>query len=601
MSRILPFIVPSAVPQDLQLIQDIIGDIKVPASSEPHSKNIGEDHDHGTDSDTDSEKEVEADILGDAEDEGGDLITGENMPPAESTSISDSSSDSDSDSEIEEGPDTAKTANKRMIVDVDDDEDGDAVVGTLDAHVRTKNEVADIDIMVPEISEVGPHEDLEEVGELISIVDRVVIIRGIPSGIANRGSEKALDCDTLLVFGDRTVLGYIFETFGPTNEPLYQIRFNQKYPLDTEKVQVGKKVYHVPERSNYVFVRQLRQFKGSDASNVHDEEPADDEIEFSDDEQEAAHKRALTQRREQSRARSVTASRQTTPLPSRMRDQDMLDDPYGGGPLEQSLSYNDMDFGAGPSRPAPTPYDDPYSDSYGAAPPSGDQADGSPASPSRSALASTNRPEQAPGRGRGRDGSSAGRGGAQRRDDSSRGRGRGRRQNDRGRGRGRGRGGGGGNDPRSASNGWRQGVSSNGYDSRGPRPLSPTSLAIARATGQYAEVSSQQDAYGQGQHTGDSGAVWGYPQGPMQSYDFSFGYQYPHVQPHINPRFASNFGIANMGIGYRYGAQSAPNGYNASGYNVDGGGVNGGWGDTEWNSHMQAQQDQSQSDMSHES
>ena len=43
-------------------------------------------------------------------------------------------------------------------------------------------------------------------------------------------------------------------------------------------------------------MRQLRQFKGSDASNVHDEEPGEDEIEFSDDEQEAAHKRALAQR-----------------------------------------------------------------------------------------------------------------------------------------------------------------------------------------------------------------------------------------------------------------------------------------------------------------
>ncbi|KAI0673779.1 Gar1/Naf1 RNA binding region-domain-containing protein [Trametes maxima] len=594
MSRTLPFPVPSAVPQDLQLIQGIIGDIRSPPSSESHQKSIGEDHDHGTDSDTDSEKEVEADILGDAEDEDSDLIKAANLPLSESASDSDSSSDSDSDSEVEENPGNIKTANKRTAVDADDDEDGDAV-GASDAHVRTKNEVADVDIMVPEISEVGPHEDLEEVGEVISIVDRVVIIRGIPSGIANRGSEKALDSDTLLVFNDRRVLGYIFETFGPTSEPLYQIRFNQKYPLDTEKVQVGKTVYHVPERSNYVFVRQLRQFKGSDASNVHDEEPADDEIEFSDDEQEAAHKRALAHRREQSRARSIASSRQTTPLPSRMRDQDMLDDPYGGGPFVQSLSYNDMDFGAGPSRPAPIPYDDPYSDSYGA--PSAGQEDVPPALPSHVSSPRTNRPERAPGRGRGRDGGSIGRGGSQRRDDF-RGRGRGRRQTDRGRGRGRG--GGGGSDSRPMSDRWRQGISSDESGSHGPRPLSPTSLAIARATGQHAEgSSSQQEVYGHQQHMGGSGVGWGYPQAPIEPYDFSFGYQYPHVQPHINPRFASNFGMANIGMGYGYGAQSSSYGYHTAEYNVDGGGVGGSWGETDGGSHSQAQQGQSQGDTSH--
>ena len=46
-----------------------------------------------------------------------------------------------------------------------------------------------------------------------------------------------------------------------------------------------------------------------------------------------------------------------------MRDQDMAEDLYGTSPYDNA--YNDMDFGAGPSRPPPVPYDDPYSDSYG--------------------------------------------------------------------------------------------------------------------------------------------------------------------------------------------------------------------------------------------
>jgi len=150
-------------------------------------------------------------------------------------------------------------------------------------------------------------EVLEEVGEVLSIIGNIAIVKGLPSKFADRGSERALDSETLLVFEDRKVLGYvrfspwfcpsclctisqIYETFGRTSEPLYQIRFNQQYPLDPEKVQVGRKVFHVPRRSRFIFVHQLKLLKGSDASNVHDEEPGEDEIEFSDDEAEAMHR-----------------------------------------------------------------------------------------------------------------------------------------------------------------------------------------------------------------------------------------------------------------------------------------------------------------------
>lgn len=85
----------------------------------------------------------------------------------------------------------------------------------------------------------------------------------------------------------------IYETFGPTSQPLYQVRFNDSFPLDPEKVLVSREVFHVPLRSNFVFLREIKRLKGSDASNVHDEEPAEDELEFSDDEAEAAHRQRM--------------------------------------------------------------------------------------------------------------------------------------------------------------------------------------------------------------------------------------------------------------------------------------------------------------------
>ena len=50
-------------------------------------------------------------------------------------------------------------------------------------------------------------------------------------------------------------------------------------------------VCHVPARSYFVFTEAIARIKGSDASNLHDEEIAEDQIDFSDDEAEAQWRR----------------------------------------------------------------------------------------------------------------------------------------------------------------------------------------------------------------------------------------------------------------------------------------------------------------------
>ncbi|OSX67073.1 hypothetical protein POSPLADRAFT_1129069 [Postia placenta MAD-698-R-SB12] len=510
------------------------------------------------------------------------LTASGNAPPSVSATDSGSSSDSDVDSHDSDSDEKAKKApptsgKLEMLLD-DEDETGPAV--TSEAQTRTKNEIPETEakVIIPDIEEVGSDEVLEKVGEVMSIFDKVVIVKGSASEYTNRASERALDSDTLLVFEDRKVLGYIYETFGPTSQPLYQIKFNEKYPLNPERVQLSRPVFHVPQRSNFVFVGQLRRLKGSDASNVYDEEPADEELDFSDDEAEAAHKRALTERR---RGQSVTSSRHATPTPSQMRDQDMADDSYGANPYDTSGPYNDMDFGAGPSRPAPIPYDDPYSDSYGVDDAQLPSVEGE----SRSPVTSRRREDDDDasidghindrGRGRGRNRYPPGRDGGGRRDDRGRGRGRDRPRGNRGRGRGRGR------DDRGPWAGHERGRQpssfSDAQDAPAPRPLSPTSLAIARATGQYA------DGTAVGSDAQSQASGWSHPQYTAdQQYNFSFGYQNQYVQPHINPRFASNFG---MNFGFQQGNQYMPYGYNGVGYS---GGGNPSW-DQEYSRNTGAQ------------
>jgi hypothetical protein len=82
-------------------------------------------------------------------------------------------------------------------------------VPAANAYVQTKNEIIDVAINIPDLDEVGIDEELEKVGEVLSATGDVVIIKSLPSEFASGGSERTLDSDTLLVFGDRKVMGYV--------------------------------------------------------------------------------------------------------------------------------------------------------------------------------------------------------------------------------------------------------------------------------------------------------------------------------------------------------------------------------------------------------
>ncbi|KAJ7754937.1 NAF1-domain-containing protein [Mycena maculata] len=520
----MSFLVSNAVSQDLLLIRDIIGVPEhVPQKPAPKI----EDDISSSDSENGSEDEIEADLVK-VEDEDPKLKA--ISAPTDSTSESESSDSDSSDSDDEE-------PSKMSVRDLDADDDGDSgVVTSVATYVQTRNEVVETDIVIPDIDEVGPDEILERVGEIMSIMDKIVIVKGAPRDVASRASDHALDCDTLLVFEDRKVLGYIYETFGPTSQPLYQVKFSATYPIIEDRVQLSCPVFHVPQRSNFVSVNQIQRFKGSDASNMHDEEPADDELEFSDDEAEAAYKSGLKRKRE-SRTNFVSTSRGSTPSPALMRDQDLAF--MERNPYDDHSPYDD-NFGSGPSRPPPIPYDHPYSDEYNNVLP--ESLD--PAPVVRPTPLSRSNSEDYDGfagrtRGRGR-----GRGsGFERSEGRGRGRGRERQRGERGKG-GHGR----GNNDRPARHEARPAPRMEPYDHHQPRPLSPTSMAIARATGQLPDGSDFTPQPLSAPNT--STAPWGYD--PAQQ--FNFGYQQPFVQPHINPRFASAF----MNFDFQHPQSSQP-------------------------------------------
>jgi H/ACA ribonucleoprotein complex non-core subunit NAF1 len=199
---------------------------------------------------------------------------------SESSSSSESSSDSDdgqedeSDSALAEQDETEKRKG-----DLSDDEDSS---GPL----RTKNEIIDEKApTVPSDFRLTGDMPIEYVGDLIQVVEKTAVIKAAISGEYRVLAEGSIFC-----FEDRNLLGVLYETFGRVQQPMYSVKFNTAEETEAIASLKGRKVYYIVPVSSFVFTEAVRQVKGSDASNLHDEEVPEDEQEFSDDEKEAEFK-----------------------------------------------------------------------------------------------------------------------------------------------------------------------------------------------------------------------------------------------------------------------------------------------------------------------
>lgn len=139
--------------------------------------------------------------------------------------------------------------------------------------------------------------------------------------------EGWLEEGSVLCLSDRRILGTVCETFGPLTSPFYSLRLPPPpYPYPSASdLATGTKIYY-PAAATYrkfVDMHAVRDPRfASDASNVFDEEVGDDEVEWSDDEAEAASKRKRKQKkRGGSRAPSLAPSSghpgAAHPLPAR--------------------------------------------------------------------------------------------------------------------------------------------------------------------------------------------------------------------------------------------------------------------------------------------
>ncbi|KRT85190.1 hypothetical protein AMK59_2506 [Oryctes borbonicus] len=204
---------------------------------------------------------------------------------SESSDSSDSESSS-SESESYESPEVsdndqesegAKTENKKKNV-----QDTIRTFGELTLDELPP--VADVSSLNVEVTE---HECIH-MGNVSGIIDRLVTVESLPN-------IPAYDLETLLFLDNgKKPLGYVYDVMGPVSNPIYVIRFNTKEEMDSVGVTKGLPVYSAPKtpHTQYVFLKQLMQVKGSDASWMGDNEVPAEHVDYSDDEEERRVRRA---------------------------------------------------------------------------------------------------------------------------------------------------------------------------------------------------------------------------------------------------------------------------------------------------------------------
>lgn len=258
-------------------------------------------------------------------------------------SSTDSSSDSD-ESDDEDYPILSADEQARILMlaegGSDDEGEGKGKAGGL---IRSTNEVDYGVLPIPDVT-ITPEMKIVLLGKIQTVIENAVLIEASTSG-----EYQVLESGSLLCSEDRKVLGVVAETLGRVENPMYTVMYQNAADVQERGLFKDMPVYYVEAQSTFVFTQPLKGMKGSDASNFHDEEVAEEEIEFSDDEAEAEYKRKLKQKRQERKdARDGGASRgrKGPPGPSRLSHTELnYDDERGEDgytPLARPKNLHEM-------------------------------------------------------------------------------------------------------------------------------------------------------------------------------------------------------------------------------------------------------------------
>jgi len=280
---------------------------------------------------------VQADGLENNEDENPEWEV-DSSPYESASSSSDSSDSSDDDSDDDDDhPILGLEETARLLMAADDndgDGDGPNRSGKPAAPLRTKNEIIDDAPPKPDVT-ITPEMKIELLGHIEFIVDRTIVVKS-----KTAGEVSVLNSGTVLCKEDRAVVGALADVIGAVRDPKYTVGFSKEEEIKELGLEIGTPIFYSVEHADYVFTQALKEMKGTDASNLHDEEVAPEEMEFSDDEKEAEAKKALKLKKRG--AKATRGGRDGHPNPMSLADT-----------VAHALNYDEDEDG--PYRPLTRP------------------------------------------------------------------------------------------------------------------------------------------------------------------------------------------------------------------------------------------------------
>jgi H/ACA ribonucleoprotein complex non-core subunit NAF1 len=151
---------------------------------------------------------------------------------------------------------------------------------TLNRYTGTKNELEERK-EIPEMYVIGESDNLHNAGVVEEIVeDRIIVKVHTMMGI--------LDLDNILFNANGICIGYIDDVIGKVDSPYYVVKM---FPtLDRTLIMKDEIVFFVEKNAKILRTDRMKR-KGCDASNAFDEELPEEEMEYSDDEEEQSMKK----------------------------------------------------------------------------------------------------------------------------------------------------------------------------------------------------------------------------------------------------------------------------------------------------------------------
>jgi H/ACA ribonucleoprotein complex non-core subunit NAF1 len=211
----------------------------------------------------------------------------------------------------------------------------------------------------------------------VLVSERTVIVKGKPgikpldegsvlcatAGGTAMAAEEDLEPTAAAAVANKFVLGRVYEVFGPVAVPHYVIKLTSVQTAMLNHLSPGQRVHSVTALSQYLRPETLLS-RGCDASNVHDEEPKPDEIEYSDDEEEReARARYKLKKKRQAAAEKGEPMPPSPPAGGRGRGGRGAGSGDGGGRGGRSNGHaNGFGNGYPPQQQQQQQYKQPYED-----------------------------------------------------------------------------------------------------------------------------------------------------------------------------------------------------------------------------------------------